>query len=100
MGEEVLTAEKMDRSEGEYMCVGKSARVGVYTCVWAGVCGGYAHTSTHAHTRAHWLLFLPWSEGPTDVPLGSFQLMLRFLSQGRKSWKRKITPSSPLILLN
>lgn len=37
MGEEVLTAEKMDRSEGEYMCVGKSARVGVYTCVWACV---------------------------------------------------------------
>ena len=60
----------------------------------------HAFTCAHVHTVAHWLLFLPRSEGPTDVPLGSSQLMLRFLSQGRKSWKRKITPSSPLILLN
>ena len=37
MGEEVLTAEKMDRSEGEYMCVGKSARVRAHTCMWACV---------------------------------------------------------------
>ena len=47
MGEEVLTAEKMDRSEGEYMCVGKSARVRAHTCMWAcvqvHVGGMYAH---------------------------------------------------------
>ena len=37
MREEVLTAEKTDRSEGEYMCVGKSACVGAHTCVWTCV---------------------------------------------------------------
>ena len=37
MREEVLMAEKTDRSEGEYMCVGKSACVGAHTCVWTCV---------------------------------------------------------------
>lgn len=47
MGEEELMAEKMDRSEGESMCVGKSATCEgtyMYVGMCAGACGGmYAH---------------------------------------------------------